>query len=358
VAALREFFGSSQLSQFMDQTNPLAELRHKRTLSALGPGGLRRERAGFDVRDVHHSHYGRICPVETPEGPNIGLIGRLATFARVNEYGFIETPYRRVVKTVTSDDDRLENRMLRETLTDPETGEVIAREGERITAEMIPAIKKLNRATIFVAPFASIDVEYLSADAEDKFVIAQANTTLNQYDEFDSTRISCRHHSDFMMSGPDSINYMDVAPHQVVGVSAALIPFLEHDDANRALMGSNMQAQAVPLIQPDIPLISTGMEAFSAIDSGQVLVAEEEGDVVSVTGRQVIIRNGDGSMRTYSLRKYQRSNQSTCIDQRPAVVKGQRVRRGDVLADSSSTVNGNLALGSECDRGICIVGRR
>jgi DNA-directed RNA polymerase subunit beta len=345
VAALREFFGSSQLSQFMDQTNPLAELRHKRTLSALGPGGLRRERAGFDVRDVHHSHYGRICPVETPEGPNIGLIGRLATFARVNEYGFIETPYRRVVKTVTSDDARLENRMLRETLTNTETGEVIAREGERVTTEMLPAIKELNRATIFVTPFASEDVEYLSADAEDKFVIAQANTNLNQYDEFDSTRISCRHHSDFMMSGPDSINYMDVAPHQVVGVSAALIPFLEHDDANRALMGSNMQAQAVPLIQPDIPLISTGMEAFSAIDSGQVLVAEEEGDVVSVTGRQVIIRNGDGSMRTYHLRKYQRSNQSTCIDQRPAVVKGQRVRKGDVLADSSSTVNGNLALG-------------
>jgi DNA-directed RNA polymerase subunit beta len=345
VAALREFFGSSQLSQFMDQTNPLAELRHKRTLSALGPGGLRRERAGFDVRDVHHSHYGRICPVETPEGPNIGLIGRLATFARVNEYGFIETPYRRVVKTLGSDDPRLENRMLRETLTDPETGEVIAREGERVTAEILPAIQKLNRATVFVVPFASIDVEYLSADAEDKFVIAQANTPLNPYDEFDSIRISCRHHSDFTMSGPDSINYMDVAPHQVVGVSAALIPFLEHDDANRALMGSNMQAQAVPLIQPDIPLISTGMEAFSAIDSGQVLVAEEEGDVISVTGRQVIIRNGDGSLRNYQLRKYQRSNQSTCIDQRPAVVKGQRVHRGDVLADSSSTVNGNLALG-------------
>jgi DNA-directed RNA polymerase subunit beta len=235
--------------------------------------------------------------------------------------------------------------MLRETLTDPETGEVIAREGERITAEMLPAIQKLNRATIFVAPFASRDVEYLSADAEDKFVIAQANTTLDEYDEFDSNRISCRHHSDFTMSGPDSINYMDVAPHQVVGVSAALIPFLEHDDANRALMGSNMQAQAVPLIQPDIPIISTGMEAFSAIDSGQVLVAEDDGDVVSVTGRQVVIRHNDGSIRTYHLRKYQRSNQSTCIDQRPAVSKGQRVHRGAVLADSSSTVNGNLALG-------------
>jgi DNA-directed RNA polymerase subunit beta len=344
VAALREFFGSSQLSQFMDQTNPLAELRHKRTLSALGPGGLRRERAGFDVRDVHHSHYGRICPIETPEGPNIGLIGRLANFARVNEYGFIETPYRRVIKVLASDDPRLLGRMLRETLVNPDN-EVIARQNERITKEMLPAIKKLKRASIFVVPFVSEEVEYLSADAEDKFVIAQANTPLNRNTEFALERISCRHHSDFTVLSPDSINYMDVAPHQVVGVSAALIPFLEHDDANRALMGSNMQAQAVPLIAPDIPLISTGMEAYAALDSGQVLVAEEDGDVVSVTGRQIIVRSTEGATHTYNLRKYQRSNQSTCIDQRPAVIKGQRVHKGDVLADSSSTVNGNLALG-------------
>ena len=344
VAALREFFGSSQLSQFMDQTNPLAELRHKRTLSALGPGGLRRERAGFDVRDVHHSHYGRICPIETPEGPNIGLIGRLASFARVNEYGFIETPYRRVVKALSTNDARLENRTLRETLADPDTGEVLANEGERVTAAMLAAVRKLNRATVFVVPFVSTDVEYLSADAEDKFVIAQANSVLNDYNEFESDRISCRYHSDFVINSSDSVNYMDVAPNQVVGISAALIPFLEHDDANRALMGSNMQAQAVPLIQPEVPIISTGMEAYAAIDSGQVLVAEEEGDVLSVTGRQIVMRTARG-LKTYTLRKYQRSNQSTCIDQRPAVVKGQRVRRGDVLADSSSTVNGNLALG-------------
>ncbi len=344
VAALREFFGSSQLSQFMDQTNPLAELRHKRTLSALGPGGLRRERAGFDVRDVHHSHYGRICPIETPEGPNIGLIGRLASFARVNEYGFIETPYRRVVKALSSSDPRLEGRTLRETLTDPDTGEVIARDGERVVEGILPAIRKLNRATVFVVPFVSTDVEYLSADAEDKFVIAQANSVLNEHNEFAMDRISCRYHSDFIISNPDSINYMDVAPNQVVGISAALIPFLEHDDANRALMGSNMQAQAVPLINPEVPTISTGMEAYAAIDSGQVLVAEEDGDVVSVTGRQVLLRTANG-LRTYTLRKYQRSNQSTCIDQRPAVIKGQRVHKGDVLADSSSTINGNLALG-------------
>jgi DNA-directed RNA polymerase subunit beta len=345
VAALREFFGSSQLSQFMDQTNPLAELRHKRTLSALGPGGLRRERAGFDVRDVHNSHYGRICPIETPEGPNIGLIGRLASYARVNEYGFIETPYRRVIKTLSCDDSRLENRLLRETLTDAKSGEVIAKEGERVTAKMLPAIKKTKKTTIFILPFVSEEVEYLSADAEDKYVIAQANTPLNLNFEFDAEQISCRFHGDFITSGNEGINYMDVAPHQVVGISAALIPFLEHDDANRALMGSNMMAQAVPLVNPDIPLISTGMERFAAIDSGQVLVAEEDGEVISVTGRQIFIKNSGSKVREYSLRKYQRSNQSTCIDQRPAVIKGQRIHKGDILADSSSTVDGNLALG-------------
>jgi len=345
VAALREFFGSSQLSQFMDQTNPLAELRHKRTLSALGPGGLRRERAGFDVRDVHNSHYGRICPIETPEGPNIGLIGRLASYARVNEYGFIETPYRRVLKTLTSEDSRLLNRKLRETLTVEKTGEVIAKEGDRITEQMLPAIKKLKKATIFVTPFVSEEVEYLSADAEDKWVIAQANTPLSVNYEFEAIQISCRFHGDFITSAEDGVNFMDVAPHQVVGISAALIPFLEHDDANRALMGSNMQAQAVPLINPDIPLISTGMERYAALDSGQVLVAEEDGEVVSVNGRQIFVKNSEGKIRDYTLRKYQRSNQSTCIDQRPAVNKGQRIHKGDILADSSSTVNGNLALG-------------
>ncbi len=345
VAALREFFGSSQLSQFMDQTNPLAELRSKRTLSALGPGGLRRERAGFDVRDVHHSHYGRICPIETPEGPNIGLIGRLASFARVNEYGFIETPYRRVVKTLNADDSRLVGRVLRESITDEKSGEVIAKEGERVTEKMLPAIKKTKKTTIFVTPFISEEVEYLSADAEDKYVIAQANAGIDMNSEFIEGQISCRFHSDFIMSAPDGINYMDVAPNQVVGISAALIPFLEHDDANRALMGSNMQAQAVPLINPDCPTISTGMEKYAAIDSGQVLVAEEDGEVISVTGCQVCVRNPESKVREYNLRKYQRSNQSTCIDQRPAVIKGQRIRKGDIIADSSSTVSGKLSLG-------------
>ena len=344
VAALREFFGSSQLSQFMDQTNPLAELRHKRTLSALGPGGLRRERAGFDVRDVHHSHYGRICPIETPEGPNIGLIGRLASFARVNEYGFIETPYRRVIKQMTFNDPALEGRTLREDYTDPKSGEVLIKAGERITSKMLKTIAKGKR-DIAIAPFVSDEFEYLSADAEDKYVIAQANAVLTEQREFENTRISCRYHSGFIFTAPENLDYMDVAPNQVVGISAALIPFLEHDDANRALMGSNMMAQAVPLVRPEIPIVSTGMEPYAALDSGQVIVAEADGDVISVTGSFIAVKEKNGSTHTYNLRKYQRSNQSTCIDQRPAVIKGQVIHSGDIIADSSSTEGGKLGLG-------------
>jgi DNA-directed RNA polymerase subunit beta len=344
VAALREFFGSSQLSQFMDQTNPLAELRHKRTLSALGPGGLRRERAGFDVRDVHHSHYGRICPIETPEGPNIGLIGRLASFARVNQYGFLETPYRRVRGLLPGNDPLLVNKELREDIVDSDTGEVIATKGERVTEKLYKAIKKQKIKEILIKPFVSEEIKYLSADEEDKYVIAQANTPLNEYSEFIRSRISTRHHSNFLFANMENVDYMDVAPHQIVGISAALIPFLEHNDANRALMGSNMQAQAVPLIKPDVPQVSTGMEYHAAFDSGQVVIAEEEGEVISVTGDRVVVHTANG-LREYPLRKYQRSNQSTCIDQRPAVVKGQRIQKNDVIADSSSTEAGELALG-------------
>ena len=343
VAALREFFGSSQLSQFMDQTNPLAELRHKRTLSALGPGGLRRERAGFDVRDVHHSHYGRICPIETPEGPNIGLIGRLASFARVNEYGFIETPYRKVFRTMQPDDERLEGRTLRENVVDPKTEEVLFKAGEVIDAKMLKKIAKAGNPVSIVS-HVSDQFDYLSADAEDKYVIAQANAPLTRNKEFVRERVSCRYHSGFIFSTPDAVDYMDVAPHQVVGISAALIPFLEHDDANRALMGSNMQAQAVPLVRPEVPLVSTGMEYHAALDSGQVVVGEADGEVTSVTGNSITVKERGGP-HTYQLRKYQRSNQSTCIDQRPAVVKGQKIKKGDIIADSSSTESGQLALG-------------
>lgn len=345
VASLREFFGSSQLSQFMDQTNPLAELRHKRTLSALGPGGLRRERAGFDVRDVHHSHYGRICPIETPEGPNIGLIGRLASYARVNAYGFIETPYRWVIKSLKPDDPRLVGRTLREDLINPETGELIGSTEEPITPKIAEAIASSGVPEVVIVPFVSDDIEYFSADIEDKYVIAQANTPLDENNEFVRPRVSTRQHSSFSFSTPVDIDLMDVAPQQIVGISASLIPFLEHDDANRALMGSNMQAQAVPLLRPDVPQVSTGMEYKAAIDSGQVILAEEDGEVISVTGKSVVVRSADGDHKVYHLRKYHRSNQSTCIDQRPAVERGQRVKYNDIIADSSSTDNGELALG-------------
>ncbi len=346
VAALREFFGSSQLSQFMDQTNPLAELRHKRTLSALGPGGLRRERAGFDVRDVHHSHYGRICPIETPEGPNIGLIGRLASYGTVNQYGFIETPYRKVISELDADDERMLAKEVADSVRDPKNEEIFLRKGTRVKEEHLDFLKKNAKklGKIPVKKFVSDEIEYLPADVEDKFIIAQANTPLNEYNEFEEERISCRYHSDFIFSSPERIQFMDVAPNQIVGISAALIPFLEHDDANRALMGSNMQAQAVPLLRPDLPRVSTGMELYAAKDSGQVMIAHEAGDVVSVTGEKVVVRT-ESRNHTYQLKKYQRSNQSTCIDQRPLVVKGQHVQSGDILADSSSTVEGELALG-------------
>ncbi|MFO7943713.1 MAG: DNA-directed RNA polymerase subunit beta [Anaerolineales bacterium] len=345
VASLREFFGSSQLSQFMDQTNPLSELRHKRTLSALGPGGLHRQRAGFDVRDVHQSHYGRICPIETPEGPNIGLIGRFASYARVNDYGFIETPYRKVKQDVSPEDPEVVGAMLQEDVVHPEKDKIIAKEGERITEDMVKAMKKAKVEEIAVEPFVSEEVEYLAADAEDRYYIAQANSPINDHYEFVQDRISARHHSDFLFVDPHDVSYIDVAPNQIVGISAALIPFLSHDDANRALMGSNMQAQGVPLLKPDIPSVSTGIEKPAALDSGQVLLAEEDGEVESVVGNQIVIRSKDNEIHEHKLWKYQRSNQSTCIDQRPIVSKGQVVKKGDVIADSSSTVNGNLALG-------------
>jgi DNA-directed RNA polymerase subunit beta len=309
VASVREFFGSSQLSQFMEQTNPLAELTHKRTLSALGPGGLRRERAGFDVRDVHYSHYGRICPIETPEGPNIGLIGRLATYAR------------------------------------PESGEVVAEAGTEVTPDLAGRIATLDlRDEISIVPVVSGESVYLSADKEDRSAVAQASAELDERGHFMQPRVSARHADRFLFAAPEKIDYIDVAPCQIVGISASLIPFLEHDDANRALMGSNMQRQAVPLIQPEAPMVATGVERRAALDSGHVVLAEDDGEVVGVTGDKIVVRHADG-LRTYPLRKYKRSNQSTCIDQRPVIYKGQRVCKGQVLADSSSTDDGELALG-------------
>ncbi len=347
VAATREFFGGSQLSQFMDQTNPLAELTHKRTLSALGPGGLRRERAGFDVRDVHHSHYGRICPIETPEGPNIGLIGRLAAFSRVNEYGFIETPYRKVITKVDPNDvDTLTGKTTRADAKDPNTGEVVVPSGTVIDEDTAIKMGQLKLdGPVLIKPVVTEDISYLSADEEDRYIIAQANAALDVNRQFVNDRVSVRHNQTFLFENTEKVDYMDVSPKQIVGISAALIPFLEHDDANRALMGSNMQRQAVPLIRPEAPVVGTGMEFQAAVDSGQVVVAKERGEVVSVTGKNIVIREEDGTQREYVLRKFNRSNQSTCIDQRPVVHKGDWVEQGAVLADSSSTDVGELALG-------------
>jgi DNA-directed RNA polymerase subunit beta len=349
VAIIREFFGGSQLSQFMEQTNPLTELTHKRTLSALGPGGLRRERAGFDVRDVHHSHYGRICPIETPEGPNIGLIGRLATYGRVNDFGFIETPYRKVIRSVPNEYEQLVDKTLRAQVLDPDSGEVVAEAGTVITAELAKRIAALPLEdaaplTVKIKPSVTNEVVYLTADKEDQYTIAQANARLDDKGQFVSPRISVRRSQRFLFEAAENVDYIDVSPKQIVGISAALIPFLEHNDANRALMGSNMQRQAVPLIAPEVPLVGTGMEWEAAIDSGQVIVAKEDGEVVSATSRQVVVADDDGP-HVYPLRRYNRSNQSTCIDQRPVVSRGERVKKGDVLADSSSTDGGELALG-------------
>ncbi|MSP14249.1 MAG: DNA-directed RNA polymerase subunit beta [Chloroflexi bacterium] len=352
VAATREFFGGSQLSQFMEQTNPLAELTHKRTLSALGPGGLRRERAGFDVRDVHNSHYGRICPIETPEGPNIGLIGRLATYGRVNEFGFIETPYRRVIRQVANRNQDLIGKVLREDIYAPsteggaaESGALIASAGQKVDEALFQQINALPEQSIRIRPIATQEISYLTADEEDRYTIAQANANIDSTGMFVENRISVRRGGQFSLDPVDRIEYMDVSPKQIVGVSAALIPFLEHDDANRALMGSNMQRQGVPLIAPEAPIVGTGMEYYAAVDSGQVVVAERDGQVISATSRQILIRDENGEVTPYRLRKYNRSNQSTCIDQRPVVQKGDIVKAGQVLADSSSTENGELALG-------------
>ncbi|MCA9929364.1 MAG: DNA-directed RNA polymerase subunit beta [Anaerolineales bacterium] len=346
VAAVREFFGSSQLSQFMEQANPLAELTHKRTLSALGPGGLRRERAGFEVRDVHHSHYGRICPIETPEGPNIGLIGRLAAYGRVNKYGFIETPYRRVQNSIAADSDELVGHDAFSNIVHPDTGEIIVSSGDMITEELAAAIREAGIEEVSVKPFVVDEIIYMSADEEDHYTIAQGNAKIDDRGQFIERRVSSRRDQQFRFTSVQRIDYVDVAPRQIVGISAALIPFLEHDDANRALMGSNMQRQAVPLLQPDVPIVSTGMEIHAARNSGQIVLAKEPGEVMSVTGDSVVIV-GENGPRNYQLRKYNRSNQSTCIDQRPVVVKGQRVETGDVLADSSSTEYGELALGQD-----------
>jgi DNA-directed RNA polymerase subunit beta len=354
IAAVQEFFGGSQLSQFMDQTNALSEIGHKRRLSALGPGGLSRERAGFDVRDVHHSHYGRICPIETPEGPNIGLIGNLATYGRVNPYGFIETPYRKLCKRLRANDTSLIGREFRGIYgREPEDvkdagGQVLipARTRVRVDEALFARLSRaLGDWEVSIQPFVTGEVEYRTADDEENFYIAQANAKLAENGEFAEERVLARYQGDFVMESADSMDYMDVSPRQMVSVATALIPFLEHDDVNRALMGANMQRQAVPLLRPQAPICGTGIERQVAIDSGQVLVSQVDGEVVSASARQIAIRDGQGEVHTYHLRKFVRSNAGTCINQRPLVRRGERVSAGQVIADGSSTENGELALG-------------
>ncbi len=358
VAAIKEFFGSSQLSQFMDQVNPLAELTHKRRLNALGPGGLSRERAGFDVRDVHHSHYGRICPIETPEGPNIGLIGSLATYARVNEFGFVESPFRRVYNRlpVNGNPDQLLHRVLRRPVT-TEDQEVLPR-GAQLDE---PAIRQLHEAgvdAVEILPWASEEVVYLSADEEDMYGIAQANTPVDDHKNFTDTRVPSRVRGEPILADAVGIQYMDVSPKQIVSVATAMIPFLEHDDANRALMGSNMQRQAVPLLVTESPLVGTGVEAAAAQYSGEMIVTDVAGTVVDVAYPQelqgihanpvydVVVRPDDGSEeRRYSLTKFYRSNQGTCINHRVMVKPGEHVEPGSILADGPAIDNGEMALG-------------
>ncbi|MBP3463705.1 MAG: DNA-directed RNA polymerase subunit beta [Clostridia bacterium] len=294
TSSIREFFGSSQLSQFMDQSNPLSELTHKRRISALGPGGLSRDRAGFEVRDVHYTHYGRLCPIESPEGPNIGLISALTTFAVINEYGFVETPYRKVDKATGK-------------LTD--------------------------------------EVEYMTADTEDEYIIAQASEPLDEENRFVNDRIRVRHLNEITEVEKEKVDYVDVSPKQLVSVAAAMIPFLEHDDANRALMGANMQRQAVPLMITDSPRVGTGIEYRAAKDSGVVVIADEDGEVTRVVADEIRIKNKKGEEKAYHLRKFKRTNGATCINQRPIVKKGEKVKKGDIIADGPATDKGEMALG-------------
>ena len=345
VSSSREFFGGSQLSQFMDQTNPLAELTHKRRLSALGPGGLTRERAGFDVRDVHYSHYGRICPIETPEGPNIGLLGSLATYARLNEFGFIETPYRRVRKTIKSDSSDLARRTAAEDILDAQ-GKVVTPAGKVITDEDAAEIRRLPVREISVKPYLiKSDKEYLSADKEEKYILGQSTTPLDSLGQIDIDSVEVRRGETFSHEIPDAVHYLEVAPTQIVSACTALIPFLEHNDAGRALMGSNMQRQAVPVILSEAPLVGTGMEEKIARDSGHIVLSKADGVVTACDSTSVTVTDGDGLEHRHNLIKFRRSNQATLINQHPIVKKGERVKKGDFLADGTATDNGELSLG-------------
>ena len=347
AASVKEFFSSSQLSQFMDQVNPLAELEHKRRLSAMGPGGLTRERAGFEVRDVHHSHYGRICPIETPEGPNIGLVGHLASYARVNEYGFLETPYLAVKKEVSAKKEDLVNRILNEDIAG------VAKKGEKLTEEMAGKVaEKKKGETVKVKPFVTLDIEYLNAIVEDRKIIAHARIDLDDHRNIVEQMVGARVKGHPETIEAEALDYIDVSVKQCISIATALIPFLEHDDANRALMGSNMQRQAVSCVIPQAPIVGTGIEDKAARDSGQVVLSLHDGEVVVVDANHIIVRSKapagakkDHFDTEYILQSFEKSNAFTSMNQVPRVNKGQVVEKGDLLADGASTDHGELALG-------------
>ncbi len=348
TAALREFFASSQLSQFMDQTNPLSELAHKRRLSAMGPGGLSRERASFDVRDVHPSHYGRICPIATPEGPNIGLVVHLASYAKVNEYGFLETPYYEVKHSVKMDADAVVGRMIDVTLRDGH--KVIAKEGDvidtkQMASKVISLLKAEGKNEVPVRAYIIRKELYVDADRERHLTVAEANSAVNDKNEFTLTRLHARKFGEPVLAHVRDVTHVDIAPKQILSVSTSLIPFLEHDDNTRASMGTNMQRQAVPLIRPMAPLVGTGVESIAARASGHVVLAHEDGEVLSVDAREIVVLYHSGKKQTHLLDNYARSNQGTCFHMRPRVETAQKVKAGDVLADGSSVESGELALG-------------
>jgi DNA-directed RNA polymerase subunit beta len=350
IGVVREFFMSSQLSQFMDQTNPLSELEHKRRLSAMGPGGLTRERAGFDVRDVHTTHYGRICPIATPEGPNIGLVGHLASYARLNSFGFLEAPLRKVLHDVANDPALTTGKIAREDLHEPEKngkqGKLIIKKGEKISEKIAKELKeKLGHIVIGIKPVVTDEIVYLDAFEEEKFIVTAATTQIDEDGYFMVDRAEVRKYGQPTTEEVEMIDFMGIAANQIVSVATSLIPFMEHNDGQRSLMGTNMQRQAVPLVTAEAPIVGTGIEGLAARDSGHIILAEENGFVSKADSQSISVKGDSGKTKNYQLTKFLRSNASTCINQRPIVSKGDKVEIGDVLTDSSAIDKGELALG-------------
>jgi len=345
ISVVKEFFMSSQLSQFMDQTNPLAELEHKRRLSAMGPGGLTRERAGFDVRDVHTTHYGRICPIATPEGPNIGLVGHLSSYAKINKYGFIEAPYRKVLHDIPNDPELMINKIVREDIYSTESKNLIIKAGEKIDEKKAKELKKLGVITIPIKPFITKEIFYFDAFEEEKYITTASTTPIDENGYFLVDKCEVRKYGQPATEEVSKIDFVGVAANQIISVATSLIPFMEHDDGQRALMGTNMQRQAVPLVNAESPIVGTGIEVRAAKDSGHVIIAEEDGEVVKMDAGTIEIKNKKGKNKIYHLTKFLRSNASTCINQRPIINVGDKIKKGQVLTDGPSIDKGELALG-------------